>query len=316
MFFFIFYLYLSGPTCCGARVYISSLGAGMCFSPLGISRSKFPDNPEATLAFQKVSVAYDVLSSPASKRLYDSHPAAQEFSSMGSSSSMRAEETLRSVVIGVFNDFLDGDMELVHTLLREYFWMVFRQGTMPDTSYFLPDRCDERYQSIATTRRRRHRVCSSHAPSHPRTSPECALPSLCLFPSLTTDDLIAAACRVFTHTLLGTLSHLLETHASLSQLSYLSIRPRARLTLRLVRIILGLPLALEDAVDRHRRARSRSRARRRRWHEHEDNGPSGIRGADEEEQRDHKSAQMLPRRMLVLIEGLVVVLERMETALQ
>ena len=133
---------------------------------------------------------------------------------MGSSSSMRAEETLRSVVIGVFNDFLDGDMELVHTLLREYFWTVFRQGTMPDTSYFLPDRCDERYQSIVTTRGRRHRVCSSHAPSHPRTSPECALSSLCLSPSLTTVNLIAAACRVFTHTLLGTLSHLLETHIS------------------------------------------------------------------------------------------------------
>lgn len=234
---------------------------------------KFPDNPEATLAFQKVSVAYDVLSSPASKRLYDSHPGAQEFSSMGSSSSMRAEETLRSVVIGVFNDFLDGDMELVHTLLR----------AMNDINPSLR-LGEEGIESVLLTLQAiRER---------------------------------ALTCRVFTHTLLGTLSHLLETHASLSQLSYLSIRPRARLTLRLVRIILGLPLALEDAVDRHRRARSRSRARRRRWHEHEDNGPSGIRGADEEEQRDHKSAQMLPRRMLVLIEGLVVVLERMETALQ
>lgn len=31
----------------------------------------------------------------------------------------RAEETLRGVVLGVFNDFLDGDMEVVRTLLRE-----------------------------------------------------------------------------------------------------------------------------------------------------------------------------------------------------
>ncbi|KAJ2971437.1 hypothetical protein NUW54_g12507 [Trametes sanguinea] len=33
---------------------------------------KFPDNPEATRAFQKVSVAYDILSKPSSKRMYDS----------------------------------------------------------------------------------------------------------------------------------------------------------------------------------------------------------------------------------------------------
>jgi hypothetical protein len=34
---------------------------------------------------------------------------------------MGAEETLRTVVIGVFNDFLDGDLEMVRTLLRESF---------------------------------------------------------------------------------------------------------------------------------------------------------------------------------------------------
>jgi len=32
---------------------------------------------------------------------------------------MGAEETLRTVVIGVFNDFLDGDLEMVRTLLRK-----------------------------------------------------------------------------------------------------------------------------------------------------------------------------------------------------
>ena len=32
---------------------------------------------------------------------------------------MRAEETLRSVVVGIFNDFLDGDLEMVRTLLRK-----------------------------------------------------------------------------------------------------------------------------------------------------------------------------------------------------
>ncbi|THH21254.1 hypothetical protein EW146_g242 [Bondarzewia mesenterica] len=244
-----------------------------------ISRSKachpdkFPDNPEATLAFQKLSVAYDVLSCPASKRVYDSHPDAHEFSNTGANSSMRAEETLRSVVIGVFNDFLDGDMEMVHTLLR----------AMNDINPSLR-LGEEGIESVLLTLQAiRER---------------------------------ALTCRVLTYTLLGTLSHLLETHASLAKLSYLSIRPRVRLTLRLVRITLGLPIALEDAVHQHRRARARSRARRRRRHEHDiGDFNDAVSGAEEED--GHKTrGQVLPRRVLLLIEGLVVVLERIERVLQ
>ena len=80
--------------------------------------SKFPNNPEATHAFQKVSIAYNVLSDPVSKCAYDLHPAAHEFSSSGPGATMGAEETLRTVVIGIFNDFLDGDLEVVRMLLR------------------------------------------------------------------------------------------------------------------------------------------------------------------------------------------------------
>jgi len=83
-----------------------------------LSDSKFPNNPEATYAFQKVSVAYNVLSDPSSKRIYDSHPASHEFSSNMPGATMRAEETLRTVIIGILNDFLDGDIEMVRTLLR------------------------------------------------------------------------------------------------------------------------------------------------------------------------------------------------------
>ncbi|KAI0714418.1 DnaJ-domain-containing protein [Cerioporus squamosus] len=109
-----------------------------CYAVLGISRSarvdkltlrraylarsrachpdKFPDNPEATRAFQKVSVAYDILSQPSSKRMYDSRSTKVPFDFFASRS-FQAEETFRGVVIGVINDMLDGDMEMVRTLL-------------------------------------------------------------------------------------------------------------------------------------------------------------------------------------------------------
>ncbi len=79
--------------------------------------SKFPDNPEATRAFQKVSVAYDILSKPSSKRMYDSRSATAPFDFFASRTFPQAEETFRGVVIGVINDMLDGDLEMVRTLL-------------------------------------------------------------------------------------------------------------------------------------------------------------------------------------------------------
>ncbi|EPQ54299.1 DnaJ-domain-containing protein [Gloeophyllum trabeum ATCC 11539] len=77
---------------------------------------KFPNNPEATRAFQKVCIAYDVLSKPSSKRIYDSCRSPQDF--FNARPPGYSEQTFRGVVIGVFNDFLDGDLEMVRTLLR------------------------------------------------------------------------------------------------------------------------------------------------------------------------------------------------------
>ncbi|KAK2463465.1 hypothetical protein APHAL10511_004551 [Amanita phalloides] len=76
---------------------------------------KFPDNPDATHAFQKVALAYDVLSKPTSKRLYDNRPSSSNYDAYTAS---QAEETLRDVVLGAFNDFLDGDLEIARTLLK------------------------------------------------------------------------------------------------------------------------------------------------------------------------------------------------------
>ncbi|KAJ3514532.1 hypothetical protein NLJ89_g2320 [Agrocybe chaxingu] len=78
---------------------------------------KFPDNPDATHAFQKVAVAYDVLSKPSLKRLYDNRTPSTNFDVFSTRPMGHAEETFRGVVLGVFNDFLDGDLEVIRTLL-------------------------------------------------------------------------------------------------------------------------------------------------------------------------------------------------------
>ena len=89
-------------------------------SPHHPTRSKFPENPDATHAFQKVAVAYDILSKPSSKRLYDARTPATRYDVFTSRPPEHAEETFRSVIIGVFNDFLDGDLEFIRNLLSVY----------------------------------------------------------------------------------------------------------------------------------------------------------------------------------------------------
>ncbi|KIY68854.1 DnaJ-domain-containing protein [Cylindrobasidium torrendii FP15055 ss-10] len=80
---------------------------------------KFPaDEADATLAFQKVAVAYDILSKPSSRRNYDARSPSSEYDVFSAHPAGHAEETFRSVIIGVFNDFLDGDLEVIRTLLK------------------------------------------------------------------------------------------------------------------------------------------------------------------------------------------------------
>jgi len=45
-----------------------------------------------------------------------------------------AEETFRGVILGVFNDFLDGDLEVIRTLLSQCPTIVLSIG---DADFFL-----------------------------------------------------------------------------------------------------------------------------------------------------------------------------------
>ncbi|KAF8905013.1 DnaJ domain-containing protein [Gymnopilus junonius] len=96
----------------------------MTFRRAYLSRSrachpdKFPNNPDATHAFQKVAVAYDVLSKPSLKRVYDNRSPSSDFDVFATRPMGHADDTFRGVVLSVFNDFLDGDLEVIRSLLQ------------------------------------------------------------------------------------------------------------------------------------------------------------------------------------------------------
>ncbi|KAF7327602.1 Protein CAJ1 [Mycena kentingensis (nom. inval.)] len=77
---------------------------------------KFPNNPRATYAFQKIAVAYSVLQHPASRRSYDSRSA--KYDVFAAHPTHMAQETFRGIIVGVLDDFLEGDLERIRPLLK------------------------------------------------------------------------------------------------------------------------------------------------------------------------------------------------------
>ncbi|KAB5594866.1 Chaperone protein DnaJ [Ceratobasidium theobromae] len=76
---------------------------------------KFPNEPMATVAFQKLSYAYSTLSDPRKRRLYDTHG----FTEPGRPQDVHnADDTLNKVLLAIWADFLDGDFELIRMFLR------------------------------------------------------------------------------------------------------------------------------------------------------------------------------------------------------
>lgn len=52
--------------------------------------------------------------------MYDANSAKTSFDFFSARAYARAEDTFRDVVLGVLNDFLEGDLETVRVLLRAY----------------------------------------------------------------------------------------------------------------------------------------------------------------------------------------------------
>jgi hypothetical protein len=63
-------------------------------------------------------VAYDVLSQPSSKRAYDTRPTTASYDMFAARPANYADQTFRGVILATLTDFLDGDLEMIRTLLR------------------------------------------------------------------------------------------------------------------------------------------------------------------------------------------------------
>ncbi|ODQ53889.1 DnaJ-domain-containing protein [Saitoella complicata NRRL Y-17804] len=85
---------------------------------------KLPNVPAATAAFQKVSFAYDILSSSSNRRIYDhAGTPPSSISSATTTAPFLGEYTFRSAVAAVLREFMEGDF----TLLRKAFQVLNRQ---------------------------------------------------------------------------------------------------------------------------------------------------------------------------------------------
>lgn len=121
-----------------------------------LSYSKYPNNPDATCAFQKVAVAYDVLSKPSSRRLYDSRSSSVNFDVFAARPPNHADETFRGVIVGVFNDFLDGDLEVIRNLLSTIDCSLHCFVTQGTSTH----RSNQRHKPFDQIGRRWYQLCS------------------------------------------------------------------------------------------------------------------------------------------------------------
>ncbi|GAA5874958.1 hypothetical protein JCM1840_007162 [Sporobolomyces johnsonii] len=83
-----------------------------------IHPDKLPLYPPATTAFQRLSYAYETLSKPSSRRIYDLGGGRYDLGAPGNNSADGlGDETLNGVLRSVINEFLNGDFEMIRVFV-------------------------------------------------------------------------------------------------------------------------------------------------------------------------------------------------------
>ncbi|KAE8267728.1 hypothetical protein A4X09_0g4618 [Tilletia walkeri] len=184
---------------------------------------KFPNYPASTIAFQKVSFAYETLSKPSSRRIYDVSGRTDFAAAMNSPSGSSAfaaatgagfggpgaasssEETLNGVLYSVFCEFMEGDFEMIRVLVN-----ALNEGS-PGVNLG-----NEAVDSLEGAFRRLRKIL--------------------------------LAGKKYLTIIRFELIRLYEIQHSLRQLSYFDVFGRLRLTLQLARVTLSIPMAIDQAM--------------------------------------------------------------------
>ncbi|KAK3830889.1 MAG: hypothetical protein JOS17DRAFT_829199 [Linnemannia elongata] len=162
---------------------------------------KFPEYPRATEAFQKLSLAYETLSKPSSRFVYDSTGGSSGKSMLGS------DETLQSVLSQVFFEFMDGDFEVIRNMIN----------TMNNTAGGV--RLGDDVIGVIEEMFLRLRF-------------------------------VLHGCKKYMTLVHDQVQQLGEIHHSMRSLAYLDVLGRFRLTLKLSKVMLTIPMIIQDEMKR------------------------------------------------------------------
>ncbi|KAK3812911.1 MAG: hypothetical protein J3Q66DRAFT_346930 [Benniella sp.] len=162
---------------------------------------KFPEYPRATEAFQKLSLAYETLSKPSSRFVYDSTGGASGRTMLGS------DETLQSVLSQVFFEFMDGDFEVIRNMIN----------TMNNTAGGV--RLGDDVIGVIEEMFLRLRF-------------------------------VLHGCKKYMTLVHDQVQQLSEIHHSMKSLAYLDVLGRFRLTLKLSKVMLTIPMIIQDEMKR------------------------------------------------------------------
>ncbi|KAF9426747.1 hypothetical protein BGZ94_006076 [Podila epigama] len=162
---------------------------------------KFPEYPRATEAFQKLSLAYETLSKPSSRFVYDSTGGSAGRSMLG------GDETLQSVLSQVFFEFMDGDFEVIRNMIN----------TMNNTAGGV--RLGEDAIGVIEEMFLRLRF-------------------------------VLHGCKKYMTLVHDQVQQLSEIHHSMRSLAYLDVLGRFRLTLKLSKVMLTIPMIIQEEMRR------------------------------------------------------------------